>query len=93
MSSSDLTEPERRFLARIAKKYPPDQDQPLATPRGWVIVILTAIVVVAIAGWVPPWYLGQPLALALLLIQAVQQKRFNRFKTKILAKVGTNMAG
>lgn len=83
-----FTERERRFLRRMAMKYPVDQPQPIATGRSWLIALVVLAALTATARLVSQEWLAWPIPILLGLIGFLQYKRFTRFKNRLLAKAG-----
>lgn len=85
VSSSGLSEREKRFLARLAKKY--ENDENAEQVRSYLIAAVVILALFALARWLPWWEAAAIGVLVLGMILFHQYKRFTRFKTRILVKM------
>jgi hypothetical protein len=80
-----ISEPEKRFLDRVSRKY--EENANAGLMRSYLIASVVILTMFSLSRWVPYW------GLALIVVEAVglalfrQYKRFASFKTRLLRKL------
>jgi len=83
--SAGLSEREKGFLARLAKKYETDESAGLV--RSYLIAAGTLLVLFAAARWIPHWLAALAVVEAAGLLLYHKYKKFSLFKTRVLVKM------
>ena len=86
-----LSEREKSFLARLARKYAGGESAGLA--RSYLIAAGGILALFAIARWTPWWWAALIAAEAAGLILFHKYKRFAAFKTRVLVKLWREREG
>ena len=80
-----LTEREKGFLSRLARKY--ETDENAGQVRSYLIAAAGTLALFALARWLPWWWAAIIVFEAAGLYLFRQYKRFSTFKTRVLIKL------